>query len=482
MTESANRASPQPDVPAWVKDAVFYQIVPDRFHNGDPRNDPPGAEPWGGRSTAHNYFGGDLAGILQKLDYLAELGVTALYLTPIFDADRNHKYHTRDYLKIDPHFGDEAGFAALVADCHRRDMRILLDAVFNHTGVDFFAFADLKASGASSRYADWYSVHGYPVGSEEQPNYACWAGVGALPELRHENAAVKEYLFAVTRHWMRFGIDGWRLDAPQRLPAAFWREWRELVRGINPDAFLVGELWEEASEYLRGDQFDAVMNYRFRRACKKLAAAPPPPLSTVVTQLAEQRTSYADPINLALLNVLGSHDTERLRNLCGHDPGLVRLLVFLQVTYVGVPMIYYGDEVAMAGGPDPDCRGPMVWDEGRQDRELLGYYQGLIRLRHQLAALRRGGIETVLVDDERRIWVFLRQYEGELVYVALNADTRPHGLTLPLPEGQAGLDFRLRWPEGRSAAAVTPAALSVELLPRSGAVLVAHALHRHRPL
>ncbi len=368
MTARAQQGSFVPD---WARDAIFYQIFPERFANGDPRNDPPGTEKWGGVPKSRSYFGGDLEGILRHLDYISSLGVNALYLTPIFESPSNHKYHTTDYLRVDPHFGTEKTLKRLIDSCHARGIRIILDGVFNHTGVDFFAFADIKKNGARSPYLGWYNIYSLPVGPPSKPNYECWWGLGELPKLMTTNPDVQQYLFRATRHWMELGIDGWRLDVPNEIPHQFWIEWRKLVKSINPQAYIVGEIWDDATPWLKGDQFDAVMNYRFQKACVQFFAKGTMNVTEFDSTLAAVRAEYPSDVTNALQNLLGSHDTERFLTSCGGNVNRMKLAVLFQAMYVGAPMIYYGDEVGMMGGNDPGSRGTMVWDPSKQRQDLL---------------------------------------------------------------------------------------------------------------
>ena len=320
-------------VPLWLKDAVFYQIFPERFANGDSSNDPPGTQPWGGQPTPKNFFGGDLKGIIEHLDYISSLGVNALYLNPIFQSGSNHKYTTDDYLRIDTAFGDEATFKKLVDECHGRGIRVILDGVFNHTGTSFFAFKDLKENGASSKYTGWYNVYSFPVGPPNKPNYEAWWGYGDLPKLMTSNPEVRSYLLQATEHWMNLGIDGWRLDVPNEIPHPFWIEWRKLVKSINPDAYIVGEIWDDARPWLQGDQFDGVMNYRFRAACLDFFATGKANAVQFAKTLAELQAMYPGEVSEGLQNLLGSHDTERLLTLFHGDKETMKLAWLFQMTY-----------------------------------------------------------------------------------------------------------------------------------------------------
>ncbi len=457
-------------VPDWVKDVVFYQIFPERFANGDPSNDPPGTEAWGGTPKPHNYFGGDLQGVIDHLDYLQRLGVTALYLNPINESSSNHKYHPKSYSKIDPHFGNDRVFQNLVDECHRRGIRIIIDGVFNHTGVDFFAFEDIKKNEARSRYLNWYNIHSFPVGPPSKPNYECWWGLGDLPKLMTDSPEVRKHLFDATKHMMRFGIDGWRLDVPNEISHDFWIEWRKLVKAQNPQAYIVGEIWQDASPWLQGDQFDAVMNYRFRDACIALFCNETVLPSKFDSMLTATRNDYPENVCFVLQNLVGSHDTERYLTLCKSDVGKVKITSLMQMTYIGAPMIYYGDEIGMEGEKDPDCRRTMIWDSTRWNMDLYQWYRQVLSLRSRLAPLRRGTYKTLLADDERSIFAFIRELEGESVVVVLNNRAVSQEITLSVPEKTPGL-----WEDqlsGRTYSASGKQLSNVLLPERSGAVLI----------
>ena len=459
-------------VPSWVKDAIFYQIFPERFANGDTKNDPPNVEPWGGTPKTKNYFGGDLRGIMDHLDYISALGVNCLYLNPIFWSNSNHKYHTKDYLKIDPHFGTEEDFKNLVDACHKRGIRIILDGVFNHTGVDFFAFEDIKKHGKKSKYVKWYNIYSFPVNPPDKPNYECWWNLGDLPKLMTHNPEVRAYLFKVTEHWMKLGIDGWRLDVPNEIPHPFWVDWRKLVKKINPEAYIVGEIWDDASPWLKGDQFDAVMNYRFRNAALDFFVYRKTTVAQFDSTLAKVRSDYSSDVNLALQNLVGSHDTERLLTLCKNDKQTMKLVWLFQMTYVGAPMVYYGDEVGMTGGKDPDCRGTMIWDESKQDHDLLSSMKQLISMRNRFAVLRQGSFERFLVDDESGLYGFARlSADGKsIAVVVLNNGKEPRTVDLRSTQWFSAFTWAQAYPEGVSMP--TPFTGKVTVQQKTGLVLI----------
>jgi len=421
--------------PAWARDAVFYQIFPERFANGDKSNDPQGVEDWNAAPKGNNFFGGDLQGIIDHLGYIEDLGANAIYLNPVFASSSNHKYFTSDYLKIDPAFGTTELFKTLVDACHARQIRIVIDGVFNHTGVDHWAFQDIVKNGPDSRYAGWYNIYSYPVSlPPNKPNYECWWNYGRLPKLMAENPEVKEYLLKVTEYWTSMGIDGWRLDVPNEVPHEFWKEWRTLVKSINSDCYIVGEIWDNAEAWLRGDEFDAVMNYQFRDACLKFFCQESISVAEFDRQLSQLRSLYPPSANFVLQNLIGSHDTERYRTLCGKKTWKEKLTILFQMTYLGAPMVYYGDEIGMEGGKDPDCRRPMIWDEKKWDKDLQNFYRRLIALRNKSQALRRGSITKLVVDDKGEVYAFVRRHESENVFVLFNKNEEETTVVIPVDE------------------------------------------------
>ncbi|TDA66906.1 MAG: glycoside hydrolase family 13 protein [Clostridia bacterium] len=430
--------------PSWVPGAVFYQIFPDRFYNGDPANDPPGTQLWGGTPTRTNFFGGDLEGIRLKIPYLQKLGVTALWLNPIFKSPSNHKYDTSDYLQVDPHFGDLDTFQRLVAELHASGIRVILDGVFNHTGTSFWAFQDLLARGEASPYRDWYYVNCFPV-ETNPPNYACWWNFAELPKLKATNPEVREYLIKVGTYWLAAGpTDGWRLDVPNEIEPPFWREFRQEVKKVNPDAYLTGEIWHDAGSWLHGKYFDGVMNYIFRDLVIDYFARRRISLKTLDLLLGRYRLRYPEAANYCLLNLLGSHDTARiitvfqegLANQPGHRGDYaeavehLRPALILQMTYPGAPMVYYGDEVGITGGPDPDCRRPMVWNPAEQDTSLLDFYCRLIQVRRRYRALQDGLFQPLLVDSRHDIYAYARRREEASMVVVLNAGDQEQAVSL----------------------------------------------------
>lgn len=525
-------------VPDWARDAIWYQIFPERFRNGDPTNDPtvrdirdeaaPGwsLRTWGSdwyapsdwesanfpnvfHSIWRRRYGGDLQGVLDKLDYLEDLGVNAIYLNPIFRAPSHHKYDASCFHHIDETFGpDPEGdrrliaaanetedpstwvwtsadklFLKLLREAHNRGIRVIIDGVFNHSGRSFFAFEDLRRNGQSSRYASWYSVSRWDPSLPDGFAYRGWFGISTLPEFRREgdvvDAGYKQYVWDITRRWMApngnvaDGVDGWRLDVAFCLPHPFWKEWRRHVKSINREAYLTGEVVEIAPDYLRGDEFDGLMNYPFAYAAteffidrKRRILA-----SDFDRRLEELRNAYPREITNVMQNLYSSHDCARLATLIVNpdmnfrdwgphfnkskvehnrdyridrggpdDAATHRLMVTFQMTYLGAPMIYYGNEAGMTGANDPCDRKPMLWEDLEYDDEVVdphgrprprepnvvdqglrAHYRRLIHLRRSLPALSRGDYRTILVDDDRSIIGFMRFHAGQRVVVLLNA-------------------------------------------------------------
>lgn len=396
-------------VPAWVRDAVAYEIFPDRFARGDPPVAADLASRWPGKPTYDAFWGGDLAGALDRLDYLSILGINLIWLTPIFAAPSNHKYDTTDYAQIDPHFGDDELFARLVSDAGRRQIRIVLDGVFNHVGAGFAPWHDVLARGSASRYWDWFDVQGERPDPARR-NYRTFAQTGNMPRLRTANPEVQAYLIERAARWTRMGIAGWRLDVADEVDQQFWRHFRREIRAINPEAYLVGEIAYNPVRWLDGEQFDGAMNYPLRRALLQLLAPPNavpgvPPLEErlsapgFLATLGRLRTWSPDWALPAMLNPLSTHDVPRFLTAMGGDARRWRLGLLFQMAYEGIPLIYYGDEVGLEGGYDPDCRRPMIWDPAEQRADMLATTRELIRVRRQIPALRASGFRPIATDD-----------------------------------------------------------------------------------
>lgn len=531
-------------VPVWAKKAVWYQIFPERFRNGDPNNDPTlegirGAyphditspwqiHPWtadwyelqpyeqkNGKDIWHNIhrrrYGGDVQGILDKLDYLQELGINAIYLNPVFQAPSMHKYDGATYHHLDPNFGpDPAGDLKIIAgevghdpktwqwtaadklmlrlidEVHRRGMRLIFDGVFNHVGINHWAFQDVVKNQQRSIYKDWFKVSSWNDPKTGKGfKYVGWWSVKELPELRQDEngivAGPRDYIWAITKRWMdpngdgdpSDGIDGWRLDVAACIQHNFWKQWRELVKNINPAAYLTGEVVntvENLKPYLQGDEFDAVMNYNFTYACTEYFMDEHNRISASEfdRRLRELREAFPLDVAYVMQNLLDSHDTDRLASRIvnrdkakmrkwleyykwsiGKNPAydtrkptvgerqVQKLLAIFQMTYLGAPMIYYGDEVGMWGANDPCCRKPMAWEDKKEkeeqngekekmpdeavfDHDLFEHYRKLIHIRNAHPALQLGDYQTLLADDERDLFAFSRTCQNQQVIVVIN--------------------------------------------------------------
>ena len=381
--------------PSWTKDAIFYQIFPDRFCRSERYRAIGKFVPWDTLPTRENMFGGNLAGIIDKLEYIASLGVNAVYLCPIFKSNSNHRYHTVDYFEIDPVLGTLKDFDNLVKKAHKLGLRVILDGVFNHCSRGFFQFNSLMELGKNSPYVDWFHVHGWPLHAYSgKPNYDCWWGFPALPKFNTDNPDVREYLFSVGEYWMKRGIDGWRLDVPNEIDDdSFWQEFRRRIKAINPEAYIVGEIWDEPSRWLKGDQFDGVMNYPLRRAVLAyLFDEKPINLAEFAKRLRDAfpKDRFGVPMNL-----LGSHDTIRLASLPCSNLQRVKLALAILFFLPGAPCVYYGDEIGMEGGKDPDNRRTFPWgklSDGRRS-PIFRFLNELITLRNEERVLRDGKLE-----------------------------------------------------------------------------------------
>ncbi len=411
-------------VPDWIHSAVFYQIFPDRFANGDPGNDPPNVEPWGAPPNLYGFQGGDLQGVLNRLDYLLDLGVNALYLNPIFMASSNHRYNTYDYYRIDPKLGSLENFTALIETVHQRGMRVILDGVFNHCGRGFFAFDDLTENQEHSPYRDWFHVRRFPIhpyGPGDADSYFGWWKLKSLPKFNTDNPQVKAYLMDVVRYWTQMGIDGWRLDVPNEIDDdAFWAEFRETVHSINPDAYLLGEIWKVDPRWVGPSHFDGLMNYPLREALVAFVSSESSSAAEFGQALQGLLEAYPRENVLAQYLPLGSHDTPRIHTLLHGDLRKLRLMFLIQFIFPGIPAIYYGDEIGMEGGKDPDNRRAFPWDEASWDHELRKHVQRLVQLRRSFSALQYGWLEIVETDQEQRT-LLLKRGEGEqALVVAIN--------------------------------------------------------------
>ncbi len=458
--------------PAWVKDAVFYQIFPDRFAKSTRlKKDGLNLESWNSPPTAYGFKGGDLLGITEHLDHLVDLGITAIFINPIFTSASNHRYHTYDYFNIDPLLGGNQAFKELLDQAHKRGLRVLLDGVFDHASRGFLQFNHTLESGIDSPFVDWFYFRkeqlqrkepflAYPTDLQLQElrkvktdmeicGYSGWYGMPALPKFNIQNPAVREFLWEVAEYWVKFGIDGWRIDVAFEITDdSFWQEFRRRVKNTNPEAYIVGEIWYESQAWLQGDQFDAVMNYPLTGAM----------LGFFVDDLEEQiysvgdyykylqplnneqfmdRISYLqslyDPaINAVLLNLLNSHDTPRFITSAKGDESAFRMALLFLFCYPGAPCIFYGDEIGISGRNDPDCRKSMCWKKSEWDMDRLDFVKRCISLRKQHCALRHG--KYIPLYSAEGLIAIGRQTNEEFLITAFNITHHTGNLNIPIPE------------------------------------------------
>jgi cyclomaltodextrinase / maltogenic alpha-amylase / neopullulanase len=434
----------QIQTPDWVKHAVFYQIFPDRFA----RSKQPHKrllnnakwEDWDTTPTLQGYKGGDLWGILEQLDYIQSLGINAIYFTPIFQSASNHRYHTHDYYQVDPILGGNEAFKELLDAAHKRNIKIVLDGVFNHASRGIFFFHDILENGPHSPWVNWFKIQGWPLApytGDLPANYEGWAGLRSLPVFNHDNPEVREYIMEIAEYWIKFGIDGWRLDVPFEIKTpGFWQEFRQRVKAINPDAYIVGEVWGDSREWLDGSQFDGVMNYLFTGPTIAFTAGdrvdleqvqgrdyqPSPPLfaAEYAAKIQELLTLYPWEIQLTQLNLLASHDTARLITIAGGDIPSTKLATLLLLTFPGASSIYYGDEVGLPGALDPDSRRGFPL-EANWNLEILNTHKQLISLRHKYQALRIGDYNILYAQGT--LYIFARTLGTEELIIAVNVGT-----------------------------------------------------------
>lgn len=442
--------------PEWARHAVFYQIFPDRFARSAHVPKPTNLEPWESPPTTHGFKGGDLVGVAEHLDYLQDLGITAIYFTPIFASAANHRYHTYDYLHVDPILGGDAAFKTLLDAAHARNIRVVLDGVFNHASRGFYQFHHTLENGLASPYLDWFHFTEHPANAYDHhraPGYAAWWGLHALPKFNTTNPAVRAFLFGVAEHWIRQGIDGWRLDVANEIADdSFWQEFRARVKAINPEAYIVGEIWQESRHWLQGDQYDAVMNYLFGERVIAFTIGthldkilvrdqgwnPSHPLDGpgFASAIDYLLNLYHPEVTQVQLNLLDSHDTARFLSMARGDVTALQLATLFQMSYPGAPSIYYGDEIGMEGRRDPDCRRAFPWNEALWNHELRAYFKQAIALRRAHPALRTGAYQALYAHDG--VYAFARRLGDDYVVVALNTVRARRHFQLPLTEHQAG--------------------------------------------
>ncbi|WP_156008456.1 glycoside hydrolase family 13 protein [Streptococcus ruminantium] len=395
-------------VPAWVSGTVWYQIFPDRFARGKASEAKQTFREWNPdlAPSPNDFFGGDLAGIIEHLDYLQDLGITGLYLCPIFKAPSNHKYDTSDYYQIDPQFGTNEELKQLVSKAHQRGMRVMLDAVFNHIGYQSKQWQDVLEKGEHSIYRDWFHIDRFPLVEEkngqECVNYQTFAFQKEMPKLNTAHPEVKAYLLDIARFWIEeCDIDAWRLDVANEIDHQFWKEFRKTVLSIKPDLFILGEIWHSAQSWLVGDEHHSVMNYPLASAIKSFFLTGELTDKEFIASLNSQRFTYRQQVREVLFNLLDSHDTERISTTAKGDKNAIKAALVALFFQVGSPCIYYGTEVGLSGGEDPDCRRVMPWKKEQQDEELLAFVTKLIHLRQTYQTIIQNGKFSLESTEER---------------------------------------------------------------------------------
>lgn len=400
--------------PAWTRDAVVYNIFPDSFAAGK-RLAPNGAPPC---------RGGTVRGVTENLDYIASLGFNCIYLNPIFTARSYHRYDTLDYYRIDPHMGAEDDLRDLVRRAHALGIRVILDGVFNHVSSDHPFFRDVLEKGRASRYYScFYALPETPrlPAAGELPGYTCFSYVADMPKTNTADPFLRQYFCDVGAYWVRkFDVDGWRLDVANELDDGFLRAFRASVKAAKSDALIVGEVWENAAHYLGGDMLDSAMNYDFRRYCRRFFAEQTVDAETFDTNVSTLLLRYNENALFAQLNLLDSHDVSRFLSLCGGKTERMELAVLLQMTFPGMPCVFYGDEKGLCGESEPEYRRPMEWDASSPLEEV---YRRMIALRKTHPALRYGSFHTELACGG--VYRYSRVWSGTKITVAMNLGAEP---------------------------------------------------------
>lgn len=436
--------------PEWIKSAVIYQIFPDRFANGNTGNDPAGVKPWRYEalpSSSEGWearYGGDLDGIGDHFDYLADLGVTAVKLNPIFEAPSNIKYDATDYYSLSKDLGTEEGLKGIIA---HESIKIIVDGVFNHSGEHHPYFEDVKAKGPASPYYKWYNILKWPFPAQLEasgPNapsnyYECWWGFGGLPAWNTTDSEVRDYLYGAVTKWSKLGVAGWRLDAANEVDDEFWRGFRKIVKSVNPDAWVAAEIWNSDMKWFGGDQFDATTNYELRGAILDFFVDEKVDAERFANRVAELSVNVPPQVHEVQYNHISSHDVPRLLTLAGGNASKAMQAAAFQFSVAGVPVIYYGEEIGMEGGKDPDNRRAFPWpDDSVQNNreiwnsELLAHYKKLIALRKKHPALRAS--RWWPLHAQGKTLVVATENEGEKMILAFNASDEPFEISFEVAE------------------------------------------------
>lgn len=457
-------------VPEWAKAAVIYQIFPDSFATSRKFiSKVNNAIEHTSGEVCKSRNGGTIKGITENLDYLSDLGINCIYLNPIFSAGAYHKYDTIDYFTVDPCFGDNDTFKEFVQECHKRNIKVMLDGVFNHSGAGFFAFKDIMKNGESSRYKDWYYKMQFPVQYTEKPNYECFAYVREMPKLNTGNPEVIEYFCNVGTYWIKeFDIDGWRLDVANEIDHDFWRSFRKAVKAVKPDAFLVAEIWEDSHSWLQGDQFDSSMNYRFAYLCREFFAESKMSVDDFDAKINSLKMRYKRPITQAQMNFLDTHDVPRFLSYCRGDGRRLKLAALFTFMSQGVPSIYYGDEKGFSGVEEDAYRKPMAWEDDKVQAELTDYYKKLIRIRKEFMPVFFGECKTIIKDNGKNLYAYTMEAGQQKVTVVVNNSEFVRKTRIQ----ENGLKGTLRDALSGETYTISNNEVQIELQPLSGAVLI----------
>ena len=420
-----------PEVPEWAKNAIIYQIFPDSFATSKAHISDKAIKVIDENGlVCESMRGGTLQGIISNINYLVDLGINCIYLTPIFKAAAWHKYDTIDYMEIDPCFGTKQEFKELVSICHKNEIKVILDGVFNHSGFYFAPFQEVLKNGKNATYKDWFYPKEYPL-NPDIPNYECFAYFGQMPKLNTGNPDVIEYLINVGCYWIKeFDIDGWRLDVANEVQHDFWRYFRKSVRAIKEDVFLIGELWDDSRSFLQGDQFDSVMNYNLLWACRDFFGTGKLNANEFSERVQYLLMRYPWQMQQVQMNLLDSHDESRFLSIVNGDKNRLKAAALFLMTYVGTPMIFYGDEKGITGIEECDYRQPMVWN--KKEDELFLAYKKLIELRKNYMDAMAGAYDVI--QEDKNTLSYLRTGEKNKVLVVINGQEAATGKIIELPE------------------------------------------------
>lgn len=430
------------NTPDWVNDTIWYQIFIDRFCNGKPEINPKNVSPWRSPDKPvkySDYFGGDIPGITEKLDYLQDLGITGLYLTPICKGRSNHKYDTISYTKIDPAFGTDEDMANMVSEAHSRGIRVMMDGVFNHTGMFFYPWQDVKKNGPNSKYYDWFMINTWPFQEKgsfstnaKAGNYYTFAFFDGMPKLNTNNPDVIKYIIKVVTSWVKkYDIDGLRLDVAGEISHTLCKELHHTLKSIKPDFYILGELWHDSTPWLRGDEYDSVMNYPFGDSINDFWSDTSKTALDFEYSINRCYSMYPEQINKVLFNLLDSHDTIRLISKLKDIYTFYQQLAVL-FTMPGTVCIYYGTEIALEGGHDPDCRRCMPWNKIQKGEyyKQISIMKNLIALRKQHNCLRGNDYRFISIPNNDRILCYERFDKSKKITVMLNCSSNDYPITL----------------------------------------------------